>query len=200
MASPVLNGALLGLSVAMPFGPIALLCVQRSIAAGPRLGIVTGLGAACVQGTYATLAIMGAGAFADHLAQWDHPVRLVSAGLLVALGLRILVRRPPAMAAVRPPRADHAFASSVGLALSNPLTVMPYLLVASTAAASDAVDRALTPWSVPGVVLAAGGWYTLVSFAAALLRSGLPPGAMRMFNHLSGATLVGFGILAALHK
>ena len=121
MASPVLNGALLGLSVAMPFGPIALLCVQRSIAAGPRLGIVTGLGAACVQGTYATLAIMGAGAFADHLAQWDHPVRLVSAGLLVALGLRILVRRPPAIAAVRPPRADHAFASSVGLALSNPL-------------------------------------------------------------------------------
>lgn len=198
MLGALLTGAVLGLSVAAPFGPISLLCVQRSIAAGPWPGIATGLGAACVQGLYATMAIAGADVLAAPLAQWSDPVRLVSALLLIGLGARVLVKRPPAVRPAWPLRAHRAFASSVALALCNPLTVMPYLLVASGGAAAGAAESGLSAWSVPGVLVGAAAWYACVSTGAALFRAGLRPGAIRVLNHLAGAMLIGFGIRTAL--
>jgi threonine/homoserine/homoserine lactone efflux protein len=194
----LLTGALLGLSVAAPFGPISLLCVQRSIAAGPRLGIVTGLGAACVQCLYATLAITGASAVAAQLADWSQPVRLISSALLVFLGARVLMRRPPAIQPLWPLRARKAFATSFAVALCNPLTIMPYLLVASAGAAAGAGHASLTGWSVPGVLFGATAWYAIVSTAAALFRSTLPRGAIRALNHVAGVGLIGFGLVTGL--
>ena len=191
----MLTGALLGLSVAAPFGPVALLCVQRSIARGATVGIVTGLGAASVQVLYATLAITGAGTVAAQLALWSQPVRLTSCTLLIVLGIRVLIRRPPTTYVPKPIRAPAAFASSFAVALCNPLTVMPYLLVASGAAATEATDTSLTLWSVPGVFVGAASWYSVVSSSAALFRSGLPPRAMRILNQVAGAMLIGFGLL-----
>lgn len=190
----LLTGTVLGLSVAVPFGPVSLLCVQRSIAAGPRLGIATGFGAACVQGLYATLAITGASAVAVHLAEWSQVVRLVSAVLLIFLGARVLMRRPPAAQPVWGLRMRKAFASSFAVALCNPLTIMPYLLVASSGAVAESTDASLTAWSVPGVLVGATGWYAIVSTGAALFRSGLPQGAMRALNHVAGVLLIGFGV------
>ena len=192
---PLLTGAMLGLSVAAPFGPIALLCVQRSISTGAGLGIVTGLGAASVQVLYATLAITGASAIATQLALWSQPVRLVSCALLIVLGTRVLIRRPPIIHVPRPIGARAAFASSFAVAFCNPLTIMPYLLVASSTAATEVTDTSLTLWSVPGVFLGAASWYFLVSSGAALFRSGLRPGTIRILNQVAGAMLIGFGLL-----
>ncbi len=197
MLASLLSGAALGLSVAAPFGPIALLCVQRSITLGLRPGVATGLGAASVQVLYATLAISGAGALSHELMLWGHVIRLVACALLVLLGLRVLRRRPPAVRPCAPIRARAAFASSFALALCNPLTIMPYLLVASGAAATGLAGTALSPWSACGVFAGAAGWYCAVSGAATLFRSGLPPGAVRALNRVAGAMLIGFGLLTA---
>jgi threonine/homoserine/homoserine lactone efflux protein len=194
----LVTGAVLGLSVAAPFGPISLLCVQRSIAAGAQLGIVTGFGAACVQCLYATLAITGAGAATVYLVEWGQPVRLVSSALLILLGARVLMRRPPAAKPLWPIRAHKAFASSFAVALFNPLTIMPYLLVASGGAVAQAGDASLSAWSVPGVLLGATAWYAVVSTGAALFRTGLPQGAIRLLNHAAGAMLIGFGLMTGL--
>ena len=195
MLVPLMAGAVLGLSVAAPFGPVALLCVQRSIATGAGVGIVTGLGAACVQVLYVTLAITGASRIGAELAAWSQPVRLVSCALLIVLGIRVVTRRPPAVQVPRPIRVRAAFASSFAVALCNPLTIMPYLLVASGAAATGEAEAALTLWSVPGVFVGAATWYAVVSGSAALFRTGLPPGAIRLLNQVAGAMLIGFGLL-----
>ena len=196
MLPSLLTGAVLGLSVAAPFGPIAMLCVQRSIAVGAGLGIVTGIGAAFVHVVYATLAITGAGAAAAGLAAWGQPIRLASAVLLVGLGIRVLMRRPPAAHILQPVQARVALASSIAVAICNPLTIMPYLLVASATAAGEATGAALTAWSVPGVFLGTTAWYSAISGGAALFRSGLPPGAVRVLNQVAGAMLIGFGLMA----
>jgi threonine/homoserine/homoserine lactone efflux protein len=41
-----LKGLAIGFSIAAPVGPIGLLCIRRSLADGPRVGLATGLGAA----------------------------------------------------------------------------------------------------------------------------------------------------------
>ena len=196
MFLPLVTGVLLGLTVAVPFGPIALLCVQRSIVTGARLGIVTGLGAASVQVVYATAAIGGADVVAANLADHGEPVRLASGALLVVLGLRVLARRRPQTQASGHIGGRAAFASSFAVAFCNPLTVMPYLLVASAAATTDRGDRGLTLWSVPGVFVGAAAWYTVISGGAAMFGSGLPPAVIGILNRVAGSVLIGFGLLS----
>ena len=194
----LLSGAALGLSVAIPFGPISLLCVQRSITAGIRLGIVTGLGAASVNVVYMTLAMTGAGAVSAELIAWSSQLRYLSCGVIVALGLRLLGSKPSATNVQRTIQARAAFASSFALALFNPLTIVPYLVFASTLAAAEAADAGSVLWSAVGVFTGVGGWYCGVSTAAALFRSGLPPGRVRSLNHAAGIMLIGFGLVRAL--
>ena len=198
MIAALVTGAVLGLSVAAPFGPIGLLCVQRSIAIGPAVGFATGLGASSVHVLYATIAITGAGALAAELVHWNQPVRLLSCAILIFLGVRVLVRLTPQARSVEPICSRRAFASSFTVALCNPLTVVPYLLVASSNTAAGYASAALTLWSVLGVFLGTATWYAAISGAAALLRSSLPPAAIRTLNQIAGALLIGFGLLTAI--
>lgn len=198
MITSLVTGAVLGLSVAAPFGPIGLLCIQRSISIGPKLGLITGLGASSVHVVYATLAITGTSAVATELVHWNQHVRLLSCAILIFLGARVFVRHPPAGQFVEPICPRHAFASSFAVALSNPLTILPYLLVASGNAAGKATGVALSLWSVLGVFLGTATWYTIICGVAAFFRSSLPLAATRTLNQVAGALLIGFGVLTAI--
>ena len=47
------KGLLIGFSIAMPVGPIAVLCINRSLTRGPRAGLATGMGAKRLAGAAA---------------------------------------------------------------------------------------------------------------------------------------------------
>lgn len=195
MSVPMLAGAALGLSVAAPFGPVSLICVQQSISRGCRHGVMAGLGAATAHGVFATAAIAGTDAVAAMLTPWANAIRLFSALILVCLGIRTIVR---ARSIAEPPSkaggVHAAFASSLILALSNPMTIVPYLAFATVAAGSSSSPE-LSPWSIPGVVLAAGTWYAGLCFVASALRRGMAIGLARYLNLAAGASLICFGAI-----
>ena len=58
------RAVLLGLSIAAPVGPIGLLVIRRSLASGPGLGFVSGLGAAVADALYGVVAALGMGSAA----------------------------------------------------------------------------------------------------------------------------------------
>src|SRR5690606_10947701 len=60
----LLRGVLLGIAVAAPVGPIGVLCIQRSMAAGFWAGFSGGIGTALAVALYATLAAAGLAALA----------------------------------------------------------------------------------------------------------------------------------------
>jgi hypothetical protein len=56
-----LRGLLIGLAVAIPVGPISLLCLHRTLAGGWRAGFAAGMGAATADAVYATATGLGLG-------------------------------------------------------------------------------------------------------------------------------------------
>ena len=52
-------GLVIGFSIAVPIGPMGLLCIQRTLTSGMRVGVCTGLGAATVNVVYGGLIILG---------------------------------------------------------------------------------------------------------------------------------------------
>ncbi len=191
----LMAGAMLGLSVAVPFGPVSLMCVQRSMTIGRNSGFITGLGAASANGLFAFAAMAGAQVISAQLAYWDQPLRQFSAVVLVALGIRSWRRRPvmPERPASISSRA--AYSSTLILALSNPLTILPYAAVASSVAFSDPPGSPLSFWSVLGVMLGSITWYVLLSVGSAHFCKSLSAQATRRLNQLAGTGFVTIGVL-----
>ncbi len=198
MLPPILHGAFLGLSVAAPFGPVSLLCVQRSLMGRPYLGFVSGLGAATAHGTFASVAIGSADIIANALVEWRAPVHLVSAAILIALGVRTLWKQS-AKDGAPPIESPHAaYLCGLMLALSNPMTILPYLAIAS-AITTEAIGPVSSAFlMVPGVMFGATCWYAALSSGASVLRRGVARAVTGHLNAGAGIALIGFGVIVGL--
>ena len=52
----ILKGIIIGICVSAPVGPIGILCIQRTLTKGKKVGIITGLGATFSDLFYAMIA------------------------------------------------------------------------------------------------------------------------------------------------
>src|SRR3974390_3173525 len=55
----IISGVIIGLIVALPIGPVNLICIRRTLALGPMNGFVLGLGAALGYGGFAIIMAFG---------------------------------------------------------------------------------------------------------------------------------------------
>jgi threonine/homoserine/homoserine lactone efflux protein len=184
------RGLILGLSIAAVVGPIALLCLRRSLASGFALGFVSGIGAATADATYAAVASFGVTALAAVLVEQRVWLRLVGGILLLYLGLRTL-RTPPATSAAettnRGLRLAGAYSSTLALTLSNPMTIMSFAAIFASIG-TGSLDL------VFGVFLGSAAWWLILAGTASRLRTAFTRERMRLVNIASGALIVAFGV------
>ncbi len=190
-----LAGVGVGLAVAVPIGPMGVLCIQRTLAFGLVAGLATGLGAATVHATFGSMAALGLGATAAILlGVGTQGLTLLSAGLLFWFAARILKRT--AVTGPNLPQSEgwlHLYASALLFGLSNPMTVL--LFVGAIPALTTSNDLHAVPVLVTGVFLGSILWWTILSTATVLVRSRLPAGAVALTNRASGLTLAVLGTL-----
>ncbi|MBQ1043436.1 LysE family transporter [Micromonospora sp. C32] len=98
MTGAFLAGLVAGYGVAIPVGAIAILILGLSARTSFRVGAAAALGVATADGLYAAVAALGGAAVASRLAPFAGPLRLVAAGVLLALACLTAWRalRPPA--------------------------------------------------------------------------------------------------------
>ncbi len=194
-----LTGWLVGLSIAIPFGPVSMMCVEQSLTRGVLKGLASGAGAATSHGFYATLAVFGAHAAATSLANVEGTIHLMSGAVFALLGIRTMLRSPagPAGPGVRQGGLTH-YAGGLALALANPMTLLPYVAFAGTMALSGNETTTLPMTLVAGIALGTLCWYWTISSSAWLLRQRLPRALLERLNLVSGAILIAMGALTAL--
>src|SRR5512136_3452105 len=93
--SLVLKGLMIGFSIAAPVGPIAVLCIRRTLAEGRAYGLASGLGAATADAFYGTLAALGLTLISAFLIDQANWLRLIGGAYLCYLGVKTF-RSPPA--------------------------------------------------------------------------------------------------------
>ena len=194
-----LTGWLVGLSIAIPFGPVSMMCVEQSLSRGVLKGLASGAGAATSHGFYATLAVFGAHAAATSLANVEGTIHLISGAVFALLGIRTILRAPgrPATAGTQRGGLTH-YAGGLALALANPMTLLPYVAFAGTMALSGGEPGSLPIILVAGVALGTLSWYWTISSSAWLLRQRLPRGLIERLNLVSGTILIAMGALTAM--
>jgi threonine/homoserine/homoserine lactone efflux protein len=191
------GAALIGLSVAAPVGPIALLIVQRTLAEGFATGLACGLGTAVADALYGCLAAFGLVAASPLLGEISRWVGLAGALFLLYLGIRI-VRSHPALAAAAQDgrrRLGGAFLTTFLLTLSNPLTIISFLAVfASLGVAASGGEPSAAATVVLGVFLGSLAYQWALPVVATLAKSRMTPKALLWVNRASGIALLGFAL------
>jgi threonine/homoserine/homoserine lactone efflux protein len=193
-----LTGIVLGISIAAPVGPIALLCLRRTLAEGRLMGLAAGLGAATADALGGAVAAFGLPVLLGAVERHEVALRAGGGAFMVVLGAWILRAPPrPAPDAASPPRAvglAAAYGSTLLLTLANPMTVLSFVGAVATlggqVAGATGGDSARF---VAGVFTGSALWWLLWCGAAGRLRDRLDAAALRWINRLAGGGLAVFG-------
>ena len=199
MSSLLLRGFALGFAVAASPGPIFFLCLRRSLLRGRLYGLVSGLGVATADGIYAAVASVGLAAVATAAIGFRRPLALIGGAVLVVLAVRILLERRQDPSEVAPATGSglaRAYASTLGLTITNPATIISFAALAATLGLGPGAGFVKPAALVTGVLLGSAAWWCLLALAASSLRGRLTPTVIRGISTFSGLAIAILGMLA----
>ena len=199
MTSLLLRGLLFGFAVAASPGPIFFLCFRRTLLQGRLVGLASGLGVATVDAFYAAVATFGVATLAAAFASGRRPLAVAGGVVLIAFGIRALVERPTQVPAPQAPNARGlawAYASTAGLTITNPATIVAFAALAATLGLGTSGDFLKPAAVVTGVLVGSAAWWCCLAFAASGLRTRMTPGLVSGLGRASGFIIALLGILA----
>jgi threonine/homoserine/homoserine lactone efflux protein len=128
--SLLLQGILMGLVVAVPVGPLGLLCISRALALGPTYGLFSGLGVATADALAAAIAALGITLISGFLSEYQIILRLIGGAFLCYLGYAIYMTEPVTQAPIKDINGLlSAYATTFFLTFSNPVTVLSFIAI-----------------------------------------------------------------------
>jgi len=200
VSSLLLGGFALGFAVAAAPGPIFFLCLRRTLVKGWLNGFVSGLGVATADGFYAAVAAFGIGAIAAAVSGERRWLALAGGALLVILGARIVLEKRKLVEA--PPRdvtgLAWAYASTLGLTIANPATVISFAALAATLGVGISGGYGRPALLTAGVFLGSVTWWCVLAAVASGLRARITPRAVRGISVASGIVIAGLGLAALI--
>ena len=196
-----LRGIAIGFAIAAPIGPVGLLCIRKALADGRIAAFVAGLGAALADTFFGAVVGLGLGAVSQFISGHTHILKLV--GGLFMLGLGVHTWRAAAASldsetdGTRGPGMAKDFLSTFLITISNPGTILGVVGVfAALGASAQPHTLAHQVELVGGVFTGSALWWAVLTELTIAIRARFTPERMRLFNHVSGALLLGLGGLA----
>jgi len=196
--SLLMQGVVLGFSIAAPVGPVGVLCIRRTLAYGQMYGLFSGLGAATADAVYGAVAGFGLTAVSLFLLEQQFWLAGVGGLYLLYLGLKTL-RAAPALTQNQGEGKNlaDAFLSTFALTLTNPVTILSFAAI--FAGLGLAAQSANSFWTaatlVFGVFAGSALWWFSLSAGVSLFRAKLSSRHLRWINRASGLVICGFGLV-----
>ncbi|NJO39414.1 MAG: LysE family transporter [Cyanobacteria bacterium CRU_2_1] len=197
-----LRGLIIGFSIAIPVGPIGVLCIRRTLTDGRLTGLLSGLGAATADAIYGGIAGFGLTFISSLLVSQALWLRLIGGAFLCYLGLKTILSKPAEQAASAESQGlIGAYVSTVFLTLTNPATILSFVAVfAGLGLASVGGNYLTASLLVAGVFIGSALWWIVLSSGVSLIRSRFNPRRLIWLNRISGLILLIFGIIALSSK
>lgn len=197
------RGLLIGVAIAAPVGPMALLCIRRTLERGWPSGFASGLGIATADGIYAAVAAFGLTAISGLLLREARWVQLAGGVAIVLLGLQSLLRTetaagPPEKLRPLPAGLVGAYASCLGLTLANPPTILSFVAVMAAFGIGTTAGGRPAALVVLGVLLGSAAWWAVLTGLIARARARLGVRARTWISRLAGLLLVALGVFSVV--
>jgi threonine/homoserine/homoserine lactone efflux protein len=197
----LIQGILIGLVVAVPVGPLGLLCINRALMMGASSGLFSGLGVATADAVAAGIAALGISLISDFLIEHQFPLRFMGGLFLCYLGYRIYKTKP---AGKLPTAATanglfSAYATTFILTFSNPVTILSFIAIYAGWHVPSLHGRYFAAGVLTlGVFIGSAFWWVALFAGLTLFRMSFSSGFLGWVHRVSGVVIAGFGIAVLL--
>ena len=198
----LLKGIAVGIIIAVPVGPVGVLCVRRTIFQGKLAGFVSGLGAATADAIFGFIAAFGLTFVSELLIGYQQWLRIAGGCYLLFVGVSALLVPPEAKSNLErdaeTPLRD--FASTFALTLTNPITILAFLgIFSALGLRGEEATFGRAAILVLGVWIGSLLWWLALSFGLGVIFRSFEPRHLAWINRASGTILLlsGAGLLAA---
>jgi threonine/homoserine/homoserine lactone efflux protein len=198
-----LKGIAVGLVIAVPVGPVGVVCIRRTIFEGRLFGLLSGLGAATADTIFGIIAGFGLTVVSDLLLGYQEWMRAAGGLFLVYIGISALRKR-----VVRPEKLEtsaenllSAYLSTFVLTITNPLTILAFLgIFAGVGFTGEEATLGRAAMLVAGVLVGSLIWWIGICLGAGLFRDSFGEWHLVWLNRISGGilTLSGIGLVCSL--
>jgi threonine/homoserine/homoserine lactone efflux protein len=197
-----IQGIIIGLTLAVPVGPISLLCIHRTVANGRLHGIFSGLGVATADSMYAVVAFLGLTVISGVIIGHQFLFRFIAGVVLILVGIRVF-RSVPAVVSPEDGQESYLrdYLSLFAIGAANPLTIIFFItILPGFGVVMQGTSLIAAVPFVTGVFLGSVIWWILLCGALGSVRSRLSTDTIRWINRISGflITCGGAGLLVLL--
>lgn len=186
----VLKAAGVGVAVAAPVGPMSLLCMRRSLACGWQDGLLTGLGIATADGTYAMIAAAGLSGLSHFLLLHARLLHLAAALALFYFGISAFLSRATEQAS---PGGRGTYLGSVLLTLTNPPTIIAFAAFFTALAPPGGFGFGAAGLTASGVFAGSLLWWCGLVALISTFRTAMGSRTRRLIERVAGVIFLAFG-------
>ncbi|MDD3370285.1 MAG: LysE family transporter [Alphaproteobacteria bacterium] len=210
------RGMFLGLLIAAPVGPVGLLCIRRTLQKGALIGLATGVGAACTDAFFGSIAVYSVSAILGFIHHYEASIRFIGGLIVVFAAWHTWFDRPKqphqpefvtkvihmtpenavsgnrsrAMASIR------AMLSGLIITMTNPLTLFGTLaFVATFGAVTGNLEANVL---IGGIFCGSALWWFMLCGGVSLLRKHFTEKRIKTVNHITAIGLAVLGLWAML--
>ncbi len=192
----LVKGLIVGFLLAAPVGPIAVLCVQRTLTKSRLTGFLSGMGAAVADAIYGCIAALGLTLVSKLLIEHRNWLQVMGGAFLCIVGVRTFFSRAVASRkAPKWPGLIGAFFSALFLTLTNPMTFLAFAAVFASVGLGSVRDNNVDIGAlVAGVFLGSALWWTILIGSTHAFRSKMTIERLGKLNRVAGVIVFGVGL------
>jgi len=196
------KGLMIGIAMAAPVGPLALLCIRRSLSRGYIAGATTAVGIALADGFYALVAALGVSAVSLFVLARREFLFIAGGIALIIIGVTGLDAPPLVHERDLPQLKGNGpittLLQTMLITLTNPMTIISFLAAFSAVGFEGFQETDAAIVIALGVCAGSLIWFLLLSTIVAYFRSRVTPTIYRFINRTSGSLLIIYGVLLLL--
>jgi len=199
-----IKGLILGLAVSAPLGPMAMIVVQRSLNSGRKHGLLSGIGVAVSDTSYAVIAAFGLSVIISFVTDQQMIFKIIGAAVLILVGMKFSVSDPVKM-------KRKALRRQIN---GNPLSVIGemYLMTLTNPASLFLLGAAFAGFGIIqhetalssilsvlfGVAIGTIVWWIFLTWILSLLKKRIRLRHLFWINRIAGILIIIIGLAALI--
>ncbi|MEK7463991.1 MAG: LysE family transporter [Patescibacteria group bacterium] len=198
-------GTLVGFAIAVPVGPVGLICIQRTLSRNRKSGLVSGLGAAVADVLLASIGAFSITIVFSFISGHKSFLGIIGGFLLLFLGIMSLISKPKERAVEPDTALDYVdeFLSAFVLTITNPFSAFSFFVAfgAVSSKIGDGLSFAIT--FVVGVFIGSCLWWILLTYVTDRIAHRITPEHIKTTNKVFACIIAILGatiLLGVLFK
>jgi threonine/homoserine/homoserine lactone efflux protein len=195
----LIDGIICGMVLSLPFGPLAIYCMEKTLSEGRYKGFVASLGMITVDVFYGLVALFGFKYVEGLLHDYQAKIKVISGILIFLLGIKIFKNRKEIKNIVE---EDHfgfikSYITTIFVAFSNPLSIFTFIGLYALLGVSTGVENVSLKLSAGIIIGGAAQWF-LITGGLSHYRKKITLKTLEILRHYASILIMMAGIAISL--